>query len=568
MPRPVRSAAHQVARAFLGPSDEVNAPPQARTLAREVASASRAARERYNLSDMSARARVLLVWAALGLAGALIIVLTGIFFVPTGSMTDPIAPLDLNNAFLAKMGTIGWIGFLALCGTVAALLAGQAGFPDTEGRVLAPLAAGTGLMPALALLSENYVQGWIGFVATVVAIVWAAAWRRAPVGLAVTAFAPWVLAMTAPPVTESVAMFRLGLYASFLAGVIFPVVMFVQFFESAARRMSGVSYADSWVRSPRATRWVTWAVIMVALVVLASRFTVANELFGEDDGFNWYWDDPVRWVHALGVGVAVVWAVARSYRRPVRSTGVAAITTITMVLATVTSFAGLVIGTVTFLGGIFNVGSLANLDVEAMVHMGYVALLLVLVWWARPGAPRAVLSWSARIMLLALGPGTLATAWPTMTHYIPRFWSSAALQIFAIALVAAIAYGIGEFRRQPLLPAQAVRRLVIIPGVIGHAGVFLPAALASAIGPLVLLGAALLEFVQSVPPRRPGHTRDGELVNGAATSYLLVAMLVLAMPIGLDPEAWFGTIIMLMATVPLSMTVLLHHTDRQVVVRA
>jgi hypothetical protein len=276
--------------------------------------------------------------------------------------------------------------------------------------------------------------------------------------------------------------------------------------------------------------------VLVAVVVVVLRLTVARELFPVPDPALWFpWSR--HWsswlLAALVVGVLVVVSI-RSTRRPLRRVGQRRLTLGFALLGNLHLFAaglviviGLILAVVGLGGGPTTFAPVVPwLKVAGVTLLGLLMLL--------PALAGTAARWIGIVAALFLIPNTLASAL-TNVHgegVVPLFAPSP-VQVLLLLVALAVVLAIVNLVR-PTVRGSMVVRFAVVPIIAVHAGWLLPAVwsqfglILAAI--LLVLGLLLMQR----PPARDNATHSARSLVNATTQLFGFGIALLAAPSLLD----------------------------------
>jgi hypothetical protein len=280
-----------------------------------------------------------------------------------------------------------------------------------------------------------------------------------------------------------------------------------------------------------------FGLVLLAVVVVALRLTVARELFPEPDPALWspFAEAPVSWVHAVVVAGLVVIVAARSVGRPLRRSRVRGVTAALAVAGNASLVLALVVILVGMLGAIVTGGVLLpdpGPVVAAVLKFAGVAAIIVVVLLPRfRGTAARALGLVTGVYLLPLTFAGLLTALGVQLPAGLDGFAASPVQVAVLLVVVAVVGAVAAFAGpagQPFGRSLPVR-LALVPLVAVHAGWLLPAAW-SEFGRIVLVAGvllALLFFMPKVATDPARHTLDVLTASGAQ----LLALVVFALAI-------------------------------------
>ncbi len=276
--------------------------------------------------------------------------------------------------------------------------------------------------------------------------------------------------------------------------------------------------------------------VLVAVVVVVLRLTVARELFPMPDPALWFpWSR--HWsswlLAALVVGVLVVVSI-RSTRHPLRRVGQRRVTLVFALLGNLHLFAGglvivigLVLAVVGLGGGPQSFAAVVPwLKVAGVTLLGLIMLL--------PSLAGTAARWLGIIAGLFLIPNTLAGALTSVLGegVVPPFAPSP-VQVLLLLVAVAVVLAVVNLVR-PTVRGSLVVRFAVVPIIAVHAGWLLPAVWSQfglALGAILLvLGVLLLQR----PPARDNATHSARSLGNATTQLFGFGIALLAAPSLLD----------------------------------
>ncbi|MFE6257192.1 hypothetical protein [Agromyces sp. NPDC057865] len=285
---------------------------------------------------------------------------------------------------------------------------------------------------------------------------------------------------------------------------------------------------------------VAWTCVLIVLGLVILRSTVANGLFNESDAEIWTpWQKaPTSWVIAASVAMFIALAAVRSSIRPFRRYGerlIAGTIAATGVLELVLSWVAVVIGMIVAIVSGANVLPDAWVDWYQPVQLAIIVLLAVVACLPafRRTASRAI-AWASALYLI---PALLLIVFIANA---PSWYSVAtSVQVVLVLLAIAIALGLWNLvGRTHSVGWRVVARLAVVPLVVVHAGLLLPAVLDWSARYVLIVGAvlSLLLFLPKVAadPRR----RALDLIGASSAVLLSFVVAVMALPSTFKAETW------------------------------
>jgi len=250
-------------------------------------------------------------------------------------------------------------------------------------------------------------------------------------------------------------------------------------------------------------------IVLVAAAVLVSRFTVLREVFGKDDASVWVprFTAPMSWMHAVLVASLLAFVVYQSFQRPLRRLAERRVSALVAAVGTI---------------DIWISGLVATFG------------LVVLAVWGRDYLPTAWIEWTIFLqfaLITALGAvavlprfrGTTGrwVALITSSYLVPvlflmcfvkalPLWVNVttSVQVAVVLLAIAVALLIARLGHpKTVIPSPVIVSLAVVPLVVLHAGLLLPAVWSGAAAPFVVIAgiSALTLFrprVAADPTRR------------------------------------------------------------------
>jgi hypothetical protein len=284
--------------------------------------------------------------------------------------------------------------------------------------------------------------------------------------------------------------------------------------------------------------------VVIALVL--ARSTIGRDLFNEWDAQIWApWQKaPMSWVIAVFVGTVITVAAVRSSRDPFRRHRerlVAGSIAATGVMELALSWLAVVIGMVVaiFSGATYLEDGFVDWYQPVQLVVLVVIALVVALPSFRRSAARSI-AWASTLYLIPVLVVTVFFPAP-----LPGVSVATSVQVTVVLLIAALALAMWN----AVLPTRrvgwrVVARLAIVPFVVVHAGLLLPAVLNwSARYVLVAAGVVSLMFLLpkiAADPRR----RALDLIGASSGVLLGVIVAVLALPSIFKDEVYtvFGTL--------------------------
>lgn len=269
------------------------------------------------------------------------------------------------------------------------------------------------------------------------------------------------------------------------------------------------------------------AIVAAAAVIVATRLTVARDLFPQPDPQLWtpFVASPVSWTLALVVASVIVWVALSASVKPLARFGerrviaaLAALGNLELIGSMLVIALGIVVAIVTatvFLPTAW----LALVTIAKFV--GVVALVLVALLPSFRGT-------AARWIAIATG---IFLAGTTLSAILRIDIAPSPVQVLLFMLASAVALSIWNLVQPNRRVAPGlVARLAVVPLVAVHAGWLLPAAW-SELGRIVLVLGVLLALFWLMPPVAADRTRHGLTVLGASLAQLVALLVfVLAIP--------------------------------------
>jgi hypothetical protein len=313
---------------------------------------------------------------------------------------------------------------------------------------------------------------------------------------------------------------------------------------SAAESANATAGSVAGTLARRSTGTLGTAIVLAAvLLVLALRFTVLNDVFGELEAGLWSLRTPSSWPHAVLIGALVVLFALGSARRPYASRGQRLVTTLITLAAGLSNL--VLVGAAVLL---FVLLAVTGEVTDPSPYLGYIHLaglavvLVLLVPALRPSLARTTGRVGAVVGLVYLVPMLVSLVFSLASTDIPPFWASPTQVVVVVALAAAGLFVAGLVRRRPLVEPAMLVRLAVIPVVAVHAGELLPAVWSDALDRGVVVALSLLAFLLLSP--RPVTDARRTARSLVAASALQVAILgTFATSIVLDYDAEVFTVV-------------------------
>jgi hypothetical protein len=291
---------------------------------------------------------------------------------------------------------------------------------------------------------------------------------------------------------------------------------------------------------------VAWTCIAVVVALVLIRLTVARGVFSEGDAQLWapWQKQPMSWVLALLVASLIAVTAVRSSRRPLRRHGdrlVAGVIAATGVMELALSWLAIVVGmVVAILSGASYLpdGFVEWYQFVQLAVLVAVAVLVCLPVFHRTAA--RTVAWASTLYLIPVLVLMVSIA------AAPRWFSVAtAVQVSLLLLVVAVVLAVWNVVRPTMQVGwRVVARLAIVPFIVVHAGLLLPAVLNWSARYVLIAGAvvSLLFFLPKVAadPRR----RALDLIGASSAVLLGLVVAVLALPSIFKDEVYtlFGTL--------------------------
>jgi|GEM_PF-1978533 len=475
---------------------------------------------------------------------------------------DPPAPAWFRGLLLAACATVA-----AGCVVVSRLgdPRGQPSVLRALGRDVAVVAAGLGVS-GLLLASDVVAPAVVAAASTVVTVTGLHVRSIRALGTALAAIGaavPWLAALVAqflepdPGLLGWLWIVLLPLAGGAAAfGALYGVARGAQSRTGMLRRL----FRDD-LAAP-----VVALVVVLALGIVALRYTVLSGAFGEYDRLLWTLAPSWSWVHAGLVAALAVVVVARSVRRPLTRVGRRLATaTFGTAAAIQLVFLGplvLTVATTAIIGG-------TGVDVSdvALAAAPWIAVVL-LVALCGVVAHRAFTAsagrWMAWVGAFYALPGAVASAAGPAFDDVPSFWAKPA-QVAALLAVAAAGLLVADLlRSRAALPRRVVLRLALVPLVAVHATALLPAPWETLLGRAVVVAAAVVGILLFAPRRTADPRSRGRRLLARSTAQLgALVLFVLAVPSVLSTET-FGIAGTLWLAIPVAVGLCLALVPRSV----
>jgi hypothetical protein len=302
--------------------------------------------------------------------------------------------------------------------------------------------------------------------------------------------------------------------------------------------------------------WVPIAAAAVALAVVLLRMGPLSSLFGDVDANLWGFGPPSSWPHAVLVGLLVVWLVARSHRRPLRSRGHVLVIVVLALMAGL-AYVSFLISYVVLrfvtsrpedadaLGALLtSSGNLAALVVASLL------LIPILVPRLRRTTGRVgalvALAIAVPLQLWLLASVDLGLPWT-------RFAASPS-QITLVILVAVLGLAIwGAARRRDVVDRHLLLRLALVPVLTMHAGQLLPGVWKDDYEQALVVALSLAALVLLGAPRT--GTKEGDaraIVAPFAVQMAVLGSVIVARTMGALSDDESTTISVLYLTIPVA----------------
>jgi hypothetical protein len=291
---------------------------------------------------------------------------------------------------------------------------------------------------------------------------------------------------------------------------------------------------------------VAWTCIVVVAALVVMKLTVARGVFSEGDAQLWApWQKaPMSWALALLVAFLITVGAVRSSRKPLRRRGdrlVAGVIAATGVIELALSWLAIVVGMVVAIvsGALYLPdGFVEWYQFVQLALLIAVALLVCLPVFHRTAA-RSV-AWASTLYLIPVLVLMVSIA------SAPRWFSVAtSVQVSLLLLVVAVGLALWNvIRPNTQVGWRVIARLAIVPFIVVHAGLLLPAILTWSARYVLIAGAlvSLLFFLPKVAadPRR----RALDLIGASSAVLLGLVVAVLALPSIFKDEVYtlFGTL--------------------------
>lgn len=304
--------------------------------------------------------------------------------------------------------------------------------------------------------------------------------------------------------------------------------------------------------------WVPIVAAALALALVVLRMGPLRMLFNELDANLWDWRSATSWVHAAVAGSLIVWVVARSGTRPLRSRGnmlvvlgLAAMAGMPLLSFLVTFVAlsftedGSGGGMVEWLGDLLLLNN--NL---AGLYVGIALVLIASLPWSRRSTGRV----GALVALVVAVP---TQVWLLATQELgyggERFIAGPG-QISLVILVIVLALAIwGAARRRDVVDRHLLLRLAVLPVLILHAGQLLPGFWRDDFEQVQVVLLSLLGLLLLGAPRT--GTKEGDaraLVAPFAVQMALLGSVIVVRTMGQDVDATTTAISVLYLTMPVA----------------
>ncbi|WP_427016596.1 hypothetical protein ACQCSX_17975 [Pseudarthrobacter sp. P1] len=477
---------------------------------------------------------------------------------------DPVAGFEAPLWFRLALSAV--VGVLAVTGVVVMTMARTARIPRARrSRVLpeAVLAIVAGF-PALAMAADRATVFAIGatalfvFVEVLVHLMWEGKGAAAAPPVGVVVALPWLLMFayqfTPLPGTSSWSWLAIFWFAATFAafGTYYGIV------KASESRVRLVRQRQR----RRLPPGVVLAVVLAAAAVLALRFTVARGIFSEYDGRIWDpWHKlPMSWIHAAAVASLLAFIAVRSARRPLIRRGVRRVSSaisVAGILQLALSWIAVVVGmAVTAVSGASYLPD-GWVDWYPLIQLAILVSLGIVVLWPRFHGTAG--QWIALSTVLYLVPVLVLVVFDSA---LPPWYSIAtAVQITLLLTVIATVLALGAcVYPRWRIDSNVVLGLAVVPLVVIHAGMLLPAAWSGA-ARFLMVALALASLLLFMPPvAADPHRRSLDLLKASGALLLGLTVYVLALSWFQFTDESFTTL----GTLWLSVTVIAALTFRSV----
>jgi hypothetical protein len=277
----------------------------------------------------------------------------------------------------------------------------------------------------------------------------------------------------------------------------------------------------------------TVALVLVAVAVATiARFTIAQNLFGDDMAALWTLRSPTSWPHAVLIAALIVVLVERSHRHPLHPAGQATVTwayvagSASLWLLAQVDAAGMAIRTAT-------TGRVA--EPWGLLDIAYEVGLIVVIatgWFLLSGrwansAGRAM----AAVGVAYLVPPLVGIIVEDRTDtQVPAVWATPAQVVVALIALVAAHLVIGLVTGRSWLQPRAAVRLLVVPALTVQGAALVPEVVQNRAGAILVVLAVTAGLLWSLPPVAADPTRHARVVLTASatavmalTCYLLVS---------------------------------------------